>query len=153
MSETNGERISVMVRWVQILDNLEPAFKEKGEFVFRSVVSSDNLGGIRKEGRYPATGHISISDQPVFNREIIKWVIFEGEVQDHLVIELYGEELDRFSANDHLDTYRREFRGPIKSWLGTYGPGEDLSEDDAGGEDPEMMSNWRVNIFIDRVED
>ena len=34
MSEANGERIKVTVRWVQILDNLEPAYKEKGEFVF-----------------------------------------------------------------------------------------------------------------------
>lgn len=149
MSDGNAERIKVMVRWVQILDNLEPAFKEKGEFVFKSVVSSDNQGGIRHEERYPATGHISISDQPVFNREIINWVIFEGEVSDHLSIELFGEELDRFSANDMLETYRREFRGPVAEWIGTYGPGEDIgaSIDD----DPEMMSNWRVNIFIDRA--
>lgn len=152
MSESNGgERIKVMVRWVQILDNLEPAFKEKGEFVFKSVVSSDNLGGVRKESRYPATGHIAISDQPVFNREITNWVIFEGEVRDHLVIELYGEELDKFSANDMLDSYRREFRGPVEGWLGTYGPGEDMSSDQGEGDDPEMMSNWRVNIFIDRA--
>jgi len=151
MSEANGQRIKVMVRWVQILDNLEPAFKEKGEFVFKSVVSSDNLGGMRKESRYPATGHISISDQPVFNREIINWEIFQGEVTDHLVIELYGEELDKFSANDMLDTYRREFRGPVDTWVGTYGPGEDISQSDAGDDDPEMMSNWWVNIFIDRV--
>lgn len=152
MSEGNGERIKVMVRWVQILDNLEPAFKEKGEFVFKSVVSSDNLGGVRKESRYPATGHLSISDQPVFNREIVNWVIFEGEVKDHLVIELFGEELDRFSADDLLDSYRREFRGPVKSWLGTYGPGEDMTEEEIqDAEDPEMMDNWRVLYFIDRV--
>ncbi len=151
MSEASGERIKVTVRWVQILDNLEPAFKEKGEFVFKSVVSSDNLGGVRTESRYPATGHISISDQPVFNREIIKWVIFEGEVTDHLAIELIGEELDTFSANDFLDPYRREFRGPVSEWVGTYGPGEDISEGDSGEDDPEMMSNWRVNIFIDKA--
>lgn len=151
MSEANGERIKVTVRWVQILDNLEPAFKEKGEFVFKSVVSSDNLDGARTEGRYPATGHISISDQPVFNREIINWVIFEGEVTDHLAIELIGEEIDRFSANDFLDPYRREFSGPVAGWVGTYGPGEDIAEGDTGDDDPEMMSNWRVNIFIDKA--
>ena len=150
MSEANGKRIKVTVRWVQILDNLEPAFKEKGEFVFKSVVSSDNLGGTRTEGRYPATGHISISDQPVFNREIINWEIFEGEVTDHLVIELFGEELDKFSANDMLDPYRREFSGPVDGWVGTYGPGEDISAS-SDESDPEMMSNWRVNIFIDEV--
>ena len=150
MSEANGERIKVTVRAVQILDNLEPAFKEKGEFVFKSTVSSNNLGGVQHEGRYPATGHISISDQPVFNREIINWVIFEGEVSDHLVIELVGEELDKFSANDMLDPYRREFTGPVEGWLGTYGPGEDMSADQHE-DDPEMMSNWIVTIFIDRA--
>jgi len=151
MSEANGERIKVTVRWVQILDNLEPAFKEKGEFVFKAVVSSNNLDGQRTESRYPATGHISISDKPVFNREIIKWEIFEGEVTDHLVIELTGEELDKLSANDFLDPYRREFNGPVAEWIGTYGPGEDIAQGDSGEDDPEMMSNWRVNIFIDRV--
>lgn len=150
MSDGNGQRIKVTVQWVQILDNLEPAFKEKGEFVFRSVVTSNNLPGQKHESRFPATGHISISDQPVVNKEIIKWVIFEGEVSDHLVVELYGEELDKFSANDHLDDYRREFAGPVAGWLGTYGPGEDFKSDDHDhDDDPEMMSNWRVNIFID----
>jgi len=150
MSEGNGQRIRVTVQWVQILDNLEPAFKEKGEFVFRSVVKSNNFP-VKHESRYPATGHISISDQPVVNKEIIKWVIFEGDVSDHLVIELFGEELDTLTANDHLENYRREFSGPVSEWLGTYGPGEDFSKGESGDDDPEMMSNWRVNIFIDPV--
>ncbi len=150
MSEGNGQRIRVTVQWVQILDNLEPAFKDKGEFVFTSVVTSSNFP-VKHESRFPATGHISISDKPVVNREIIKWVIFEGDVEDHLVVELYGEELDTLTANDHLDDYRREFSGPVDSWLGTYGPGEDFSKGDSGDDDPEMMSNWRVNIFIDPV--
>lgn len=150
---SDSQRIKVMVHWVQILDNLEPAFKEKGEFVFRSVVSSDNLGGVRKESRYPKQGHIEISDRPFFNKENINWVIFEGEVTDHLVIELHGEEQDKFSANDLLDVYRREFRGPVASWVGTYGPGEDFTRAQAeDGDDPEIMSNWVVNIFIDPVE-
>ena len=150
MSEGNGQRIRVTVQWVQILDNHEPAFKEKGEFVFRSVVTSNNFP-VKHESRFPATGHISISDNPAFNKEIIKWVIFEGEVSDHLVIELHGEELDTMSRNDHLDDYRREFSGPVQSWLGTYGPGADFSAGDAGDDDPEMMTDWRVNIFIDPV--
>ncbi|MDX1394575.1 MAG: hypothetical protein R3195_09290 [Gemmatimonadota bacterium] len=152
MSEGNGQRIKVTVQWVKILDNLEPAFKAKGEFVFRSVVTSNNFP-VKHESRFPATGHISIPDEPPFNKEIIKWVIFEGEVVDHLVIELYGEEIDITSANDHLDDYRRELSGPVEGWLGTYGPGEDFSSegDDGGDDDPESMSNWQVNIFIDPV--
>ncbi len=148
MSETSAEQIKVMVRAVQILDSLD--LDDTGEFVFRSKVSSNNLGGIAEEGRYPANGHIAISEQPVFNRAILNWVIFEGEITDHLMIELTGEELDRFSANDMLETYRREFTGPVADWIGTYGPGEDIGAD-SGDEDPEMMTNWRVTIFIDRA--
>jgi hypothetical protein len=114
------------------------------------VVSSDNLGGIQHESRFPKEGHISISDQPGMNLERIDWTIFEGTVRDHLVVELYGEELDTLSANDHLDSYRREFRGPVSTWLGTYGPGDDFSGD-VSPDDPEMMSNWRLAIYIDPV--
>ena len=64
------------------------------------VVGTATLGGIAEEGRYPANRHIAISEQPVFNRAILNWVIFEGEITDHLMIELTGEELDRFSANE-----------------------------------------------------
>ena len=149
MSDGSGQRIKVTVQWVQILDNKEPAFDDKGEFVFRSEVTSNNLPGEKHESRYPASGHISISDQPVVNRVIIKWVIFEGEVSDHLAIKLTGEELDKLTANDYLETYQREFSGPVESWLGTYGPGEDFSAEGSSEEDPEVMTDWRVNIYID----
>ena len=143
-----SERIKVTVRAVQILDSLD--LDDTGEFVFRSKVSSDNLGGIPQESRYPATGHMEISEKPVMNRAILNWEVFEGEVTDHLAIELTGEELDRLSANDYLDTYSREFNGPVADWIGTYGPGEDMGAD-AGDDDPEKMSNWNVTIFIDRA--
>ena len=150
MSESGGARIRVTLRWLQILDNLEPFFKEKGEFRFRSVVSSENRGGIQHETRFPEEGHWAISDHPAWNRERVNRVLFEGDVDDHLVIELFGEELDKMSANDMLDTYRREFRGPVETWLGTYGPGEDIAEDQ-DSDDPEMMSNWRIFYDIERV--
>ena len=148
MSESGAEKIKVTVRSVQILDSLD--LDKVGEFVFHAKVSSNNLGGEVKESRYPATGHMEISEEPVYNRAILNWEIFEGEVSDHLAIELIGEELDRFSPNDYLDTYQREFSGPVAGWLGTYGPGEDIGAD-SGDDDPEMMSNWRVTIFIDRA--
>lgn len=147
MSDGSAERIKVTVRAVQILDSLD--VDDTGEFVFRSKVSSDNAGGIPQESRYPATGHMEISEKPVMNRAILNWEIFEGEVTDHLSIELTGEELDRFSANDHLDTYQRTFTGPVAEWIGTYGPGEDIGA--GSDDDPEKMSNWNVTIFIDRA--
>ncbi len=151
MTEQSGERVRVRLRWIQILDNLEPFFKEKGEFRFGSKVTSDNRGGIVQETRFPEEGHWEISDHPAWNREFVDKVIFEGAVDDHLIVELFGEEIDTLSANDQLDHYRREFRGPAESWFGLYGPGDDLAEDEVST-DPEAMSNWRVCYLIERAD-
>jgi hypothetical protein len=61
-------------------------------------------------------------------------------------VELMGEELDMLSANDQLDRYERSFAGAPGTWLGVYGPGDDEPTDD-----PENMSNWRVNYVIERA--
>lgn len=156
MSETGGQRIRVILRWVQILDNLEPFFKEKGEFRFHAVVSSENRGGIRQETDLPEDGYWAISDHPAWNKEIVNRVIFEGEVDDHLDIQITGVELDKTTPDDVLDTYHREFRGPVDQWLGMYGPGSDLPDDEASpeagkGSDPEMMSNWRLCLVIEKA--
>ena len=130
MTGQGGTRIRVTLRWLQILDNLEPFFKEKGEFVFWSKVITDNHGGKVEERRMPAKGHYSISDRPRWNRlKNLDKVLFEGEVSDHLVVELRGEELDQFSANDQLDTYRRTFTGPIGSHVAKVQPGDEGSDD------------------------
>jgi hypothetical protein len=36
------------------------------------------------------------------------------------MVELYGEEIDLMSANDELDLYKREHRGPVDDWVGLY---------------------------------
>ena len=148
MPEETGGRIKVVLRWIQILDIMEPAWKDKGEFRFSTRVSTENRGGAVKEMRFPESGHYDISDHPAWNKVVLNRTIFEGDVDDHLVVELMGEELDTFTPNDQLDSYRREFRGPPSSWTGWYGPG-----DDTGAEfnpaDPENMSNWRVCYIIE----
>ncbi|MDH3224954.1 MAG: hypothetical protein OEO23_14630, partial [Gemmatimonadota bacterium] len=112
MTEQSGTRVRVTLRWLQILDKLEPFFKEKGEFVFWAKVWTDNHGGKVQETRMPESGHYPISDHPRWNRlNHLDKVLFEGEVTDHLVVELRGEELDDFSDNDELEFYRREFNG------------------------------------------
>lgn len=146
MSEASGQRIRVTVRAVQILESLD--VDKTGEFIFWSSVSSD--GNAPVERRYPASGHMKISEEPVFNRAVLNWVIFEGEVSDHLSVEVKGEEEDRFGSNDFLTTYEREFRGPADDWVGAYGPGEDAGGD-ADDHDPEMMSDWRVTLRVERA--
>lgn len=140
-----ADRIRITLKWIKILDKLEPFFKETGEFRFRSKVSSENQGGFVAETRFPEEGHYSLSDKPGWNFVTLNKVLFEGDVGDHLVVELFGEELDMFSANDELDHYRREFNGPVGEWAGLYEPA------DEGSGDPENMSNWRISYTIERI--
>ncbi|HEX2165950.1 MAG TPA: hypothetical protein VHG09_01810, partial [Longimicrobiales bacterium] len=105
MAEQTGGRIKVVLRWVQILDKLEPAWKDKGEFRFTSRVSTENGGGVVREMKFPEQGHYDISDHPAWNKVVLNRTIFEGQVDDHLIVELNGEEVDTLSKNDQLDTY------------------------------------------------
>ncbi|NJD20591.1 MAG: hypothetical protein FIA95_15070 [Gemmatimonadetes bacterium] len=140
MSES-GNRIRVILRWIQIKDNKEAAWDDEGEFRFRSRVTS---GGRTTEFRFPEQGFWSISDHPRRNKvDKIDKVLFEGEPGDSLVVELFGEELDQFSASDHLEDYRREFLGEPASWIGRRQP------DDEGMGDPENMSDWRICYDIE----
>ena len=144
MTGEAGQRIRVVLRWIQILDKLEPFFKETGEFVFRSKVAS---GGKVDEQRFPEEGYYAISDKPGWNRlEKLNKVLFDGVPGDELVVELTGEELDQLTANDMLDHYRREFTGDVSQWLGLNEPV------DEGSADPENMSNWRVCFDIQKVD-
>lgn len=140
MTEQAGRRIQVVLRWIQILDKLEPFYKETGEFVFRSKVES---AGKVEEYRFPEEGYYAISDKPGWNRlEKLNKVLFDGPASGNLVVEMMGEELDQLSANDHLDHYRREFTGNIGDWLGHYEPV------DEGSTDPENMPTWRICFDI-----
>jgi len=134
-------KIRVVLRWIQIKDQLDPVIKDHGEFFFKTRVSS---GDNTAEHRLPKEGHWEISDHPRFSKvDKLDTVIFEGIPGDSLLVELSGTEVDLFSADDHLDDYRREFSGPTDSWFGRYAPG------DEGSQDPENMSNWRICYDIE----
>ncbi len=138
-------RIRVTLKWIKILDNLEPFFKETGEFRFRSTVSSESGEGFSHETKFPEEGHYSLSDKPGWNYVTLNKVLYEGDAGDHLVVELFGEEMDLLSANDELDHYKREFRGPVDEWSGLHEPA------DEGSDDPEAMSNWRISYIIEQI--
>lgn len=144
MEELRGARIRVILRWIQILDNLEPAWKERGEFRFFATVSSRN-GNVKQDTKFPEEGHYEISDHPAWNKMNLDKVLFDGMVEDHLKVELRGEELDMMSANDQLDHYVREFEGPVATWVGLIEPHDEDSDD------PENMNNWRVCYEIERA--
>lgn len=138
-----AERLRVTLRWIQILDKLEPFYKERGEFRFTAKVTGDSR---TQETRFPQEGHYEISDHPAWNKLNLDKVIFEGEVSSNLTVQLNGEELDFLSANDQLDEYKRVFSGDPASWIADYNPGEDTTSTD-----PENMSNWRVAYVIERA--
>jgi hypothetical protein len=142
-----AERIRVTLRWIQILDNLEPFYKERGEFRFSASVKGD--GNAPVITRFPKEGYYEISDHPAWNKLNLDRVLYEGDVEGGLTVELSGEEIDTISANDQLDLYKRSFSGPPASWLGHYGPGE--FEADIDPSDPENMTNWRVSYDIERA--
>lgn len=152
MPAHNGERIRVRLQWIQILDTKEPRFfKKTGNFRFRAKVSS---GDAEQVTQLPEQGTWKITDNTAWNKRELDKVLFEGEAGDELVIELFGEEIDRFSKNDPLELYRRKLTGPVDRWLGWYGPGEDIPEDATAPtaiEDPEMMESWRVCYIIERA--
>ena len=138
-------RIRVTLKSIKILDDLDPFYKETGEFRFRSRVSSESGEGFEHETRFPEEGHYSLSDKPGWNYVTLNKILYEGDADNHLVVELFGEELDLLSANDQLDHYKREHRGPLDDWVGLYEPA------DEGSTDPEAMSNWRISYSIEKI--
>lgn len=146
MAVENGERIRVVLRTVQIHDNLEPSWDDEGEFRFRARVSSRNRGGISQEIVLPgADSHYKVSDHPARNRLYLNKVLFEGEVDDHLEIEIEAEELDWLTANDKLPRYHRVWTGSPSSWVGLYHPG------DEGAGDPERLDKWGITLEIEKA--
>ena len=146
MADGSGERIRLILRTVQIHDNLEPAWDDEGEFRFRVRVSSRNRGGISQEMTLPGDdAHYNVSDHPARNRLYLNKVLFEGEVDDHLELEIEAVELDLLSPDDRLGRYHRVWTGSPASWVGFYHPG------DEGSDDPERMAKWGVTLEIEKA--
>jgi hypothetical protein len=61
MSEKGGNRIRIVLRWIQIKDNKEAMWDDEGEFRFRSKVTT---AGQTHETEFPKEGYWSISDHP-----------------------------------------------------------------------------------------
>lgn len=133
--------IRVTLKLIHITDNLELGDTKQGEFVFTARVESD-AGGVT-ETRVPAEGVWFISQLPGKNRVRCNQVLFEGPVNERLVVKLSGMEQDRVTASDSLEAYERVFTGPPSSWVGSYTPA-----DGEGDGDPENMTNWKVGYEI-----
>jgi hypothetical protein len=149
MAEQTG-RIRVVLRWIQILDTMEPAWKEKGEFRFTSRVSTDNAGGKVREMRFPEQGHYDISDHPAWNKVVMNASSSRMRSPTTLSSSCAARSWTRSRRTTTSNTYRREFTGDPASWVGWYGPGDDTAVE-INPADPENMSNWRVCYVIENA--
>jgi hypothetical protein len=138
-----ADAIKVILRKVQINDNLEPWWKDEGEFFFTVRISSRDK--LLREIRLPKEGHYTITDHPSWNQRHLNEVVYEGPIEGYLEVEVRGEEIDTSSKNDHLTTYKRIFEGDPSSWVGYYRPG------DEGSDDPERMKDWWVFLEIEKA--
>ncbi|MGH2558693.1 MAG: hypothetical protein ACRDJH_06485, partial [Thermomicrobiales bacterium] len=137
-----GQKVRVVLEGIQILDDRDAGAKDPGEFRFRGTVFTRNNGGLGERAIFPERGFYQISDQPRRNAVALDLPLFEGYVEDHLAVEVDGIELDGCVA-ERLCRYRRVFSGAPASWLGSYGPGDELIEaEDLGG--------WRLWYRIER---
>lgn len=137
--------IRVVLRYVEILDSKD--LDGSGEFFFEFRASVPE-SGLERTVRIPDDGHIEISDHPSMNKVTFEKELFHGVVEDGetLVLEASGNEVDRFSANDQLTPYRREFTGPVAAWLGEHGPWDEGGSDTV---DPEQLGDWRIAFRIE----
>jgi hypothetical protein len=142
-----AKTIRVTLRYIEILDSKD--LDGQGEFVFEFKGSVPERGE-EQTLRIPKSGHLSISDHPSMRKVTLNKVFFEGEVEDGetLVLEATGEEIDRMSANDMLQSYRREFTGEVASWIKEYSPWDEGTGD---ASDPEQLGDWRIAYGIEEV--
>ncbi len=140
-----SHHLRVTVNYVEILDRKD--LDEHGEFVFEFKGTIPDRAVVQTK-RIPDDGYISISDHPSMNKVTLNKVVFEGEVQDGegFVLEASGTELDKLSANDELNAYRRDFSGDISNWAGRYGPWDEGSKHDS---DPEQLGDWRIAFTVE----
>ncbi|WP_455375757.1 WD40/YVTN/BNR-like repeat-containing protein [Kaarinaea lacus] len=140
--------IRVVLEKVQILDDKDPWFFGRGEFVFNGWVHFNNNPNRSHRIRIPDKGHLKISDKPGKNIVQLDTVIFEGYVgaNDNMSITILPEEQDLFTRDDNLVRYHRTFMAPPEHWVGHYVPG-----DEEPGKDAERLPDWRLWYRIESL--
>ena len=140
--------IRITLEKIQVLDDRDPWFFGRGEFVLNGWVHFNNNPNRKRRIRIPDTGHLKISDRPGRNIVQLDTVIFEGFVgaSDDMAITILPEEQDLFTCNDNLVRYRRSFTRPPEHWVGCYAP-----DDEEPAQDAERMADWRLWYRIESL--
>lgn len=146
--EPTATGIRITLDWIEILDSMDLDTYGEFQFVFRVIT---DRRGLLAETRYPEAGTASISEHPAMNRAMhLDLRVFEGllEEDEVLILEATGEDVDRLSRNDRIESYRREFRGSPSDWVGKHGPWDEGGEEER---DPENLKQWRLGYRIEAV--
>ena len=140
--------IRIVLEKIQILDDKDPWFFGRGEFVLYGWVHFNHNPNRKHRIRIPDKGHLKISDRPGKNIVQLDSVIFEGYVgaNDDMTITILPEEQDLFTCDDKLVRYRRSFNRPPEKWVGCYAPGDEAPADDA-----ESLADWRLWYRIESL--
>lgn len=138
-----GTRARVVLERIEIVEDLEPWWKGRGEAVFRARVRTSGNGAIEQVTRIPDDGVMKISDRAGQNVIELERTLFDGYAAGELAIEIVGTEHDTFDPDDSLGRYARVFDCGHEQLFRAFGP-----EDEAL--DPEDVGPWRVWYRIDR---
>ena len=136
-----GVRTRVILEGIKVLDFYGPLVHGSGEVSLIARVTSINAGGIGNSTRVPLTGTYPVLDRPQGYIIDINKEIFRGTVVDDLTVEIFSAESEEAG---HTCYYRREFRGPVEDWLGSYKPSDQRR-------DPENVGDWQVWYRVEEI--
>lgn len=127
--------VRVFLEKIRVLDDRDPLWCGQGEIRFLCRVTPGKDPGRTQSMRLPTTGVYQMEP----GEQVIERYIFDGDLNpsDPLEIEICGVEEDWLSPDDPLTRYRRSFTGNPKSWVKSYGPGDEIG-------DAEALADWEL---------
>jgi hypothetical protein len=139
-------RIRIILDRVQIRNDHDWWIKGKGEIYLYSsvIINHDSCRTYSK--RLPETGVIKVSDKKGRNELELNLCLFDGYVADKesMTLKIQPMERDTFTPDDNLALYQKEFNNAAETWVGNYGPGDEIN-------DKESLSDWLVWYRIESV--
>lgn len=136
-----GTRICVILESIKVLDYYGPLVHGSGQASFRASVTSTNAGGIGATTRLPSKGTYPVHNHPGGYVIHINKEIFRGTVVDDLTVEIASTEAEEPGRTYY---YKREFKGSVENWLGSYKPSDQMH-------DPENVGDWLVWYRIEKI--
>jgi hypothetical protein len=136
-----GMKVRVVLEKIVVLDASDRFWRHAGELDLHVHVRTNDNGGVDQKMRLPRHGEFKVRNGEVLK---IDEIVFEAFASDHLAISVRATERDCRTPDDDLGRYVRVFRGAPASWLGKYGPSDEVI-------DPEAVGPWQIRYRIERA--